>query len=271
MRQVAGTTQVLAVLGSPIRRSRSPQMHNHALQQLGLDFVYVAMETDPSAPGAAAAGLRTLGIRGANVTVPLKERLLPHMDALAPSAQRAGALNTVVNQGGRLVGHNTDGEGLFDALEHRGRPPVGSVLVLGAGGTGRAVAATALARGAAVQILNRTEARARAAAASLGPGAAAGPLTTEAFTEAAARADLVVHCTAAGRDAIESLDLRGFAGHTWVDVNYWEGAGRPAGLSNDAAFLDGTAMLAFQGARALSLFVERPVPGSLLLAALETP
>ena len=95
-------------------------MHNHALQQLGLDFVYVALETDPRDPAAAAQGLRSLGLRGANVTVPLKESLLSHVDALAPSAQRAGALNTIVNDHGRLVGHNTDGDGLFDASNRVG-------------------------------------------------------------------------------------------------------------------------------------------------------
>ena len=268
MREIRGTTQVLAVLGSPVDRSRSPQMHNHALQQLGLDVVYVALETDPAHPAAAAEGLRALGLRGANVTVPLKERLLAHMDALAPSARRAGALNTVVNDEGRLIGHNTDGDGLLDALEYQRRPAAQSVLVLGAGGTARAVAAAALDRGATVHLLNRTEARAHAAAASLGSGATAGPLTPAAFATAASTADLVVHCTAAGRDAIEGLDLRRFGGHTWVDVNYWEGAGRPAGLAADAVFLDGTAMLAFQGARALSLFVGQPVPGRLLLQGL---
>lgn len=266
---IRGSTGVLAVLGRPIGRSRSPQMHNAALAALGLDYVYVALEVDVDAPAQVAAGIRALGLRGVNVTVPLKERLVPHLDRLEASAARAGAVNTILSEGGQLVGLNTDGDGLFDVLATAGRPPVRHALVLGAGGTGRAVAAAALARGASVTLLNRTVSRAEAAAAALGAGVTPGPLTPQAFARHAARADLVVHCTAAGSVALRTLDLGAFAGHSWVDVNYWEGAGRPAALASRAAFFDGTGMLACQGARALSRFTRCDVPATLLRAALE--
>lgn len=266
----AASTGLLALVGHPVRRSLSPLMHNAVLRELGLDCVYVALEVSPDRAGDVAPAIRTLGLRGANLTVPFKQTVLEHLDALAPSAARAGAVNTVVNEGGTLVGHNTDGEGLLQHLDAQGRPPIARAVVLGAGGTGCAVSAALRARGAAVVLLNRSPTRAEAAARRIA-GVAPGPLTPDAFANAAADADLVVHCTAGRGEAIHRLDPHGFGGHTWVDVNYWaaEPPHRGALQARGVTFHDGRGMLAFQGAAALSLWTGRPIDGAAMAQALD--
>jgi shikimate dehydrogenase len=259
---------VFAVVGCPVRRSLSPLMYNAALRAHGIDAVYVAFEVNPDRGDEVADALRTLGVAGANLTVPFKERVMPYLDRLAPSAVRAGSVNTVVSEAGELVGHNTDGDGLLDHMDHLGRPPVRHAVVVGAGGTGRAVSAALTARGATVQLLNRTLSRASAVSAVL-DGVQPGPLTPVAFADAAAAADLVVHCTA-DPAAMAPLDPVGFRGHTWVDVNYWQRdtPHRAALVARGVEVVDGLGMLAFQGARALSLFTGVAVPGADLLATL---
>ena len=136
-----------------IPTTMSPLMHNAVLRALGLDCVYVALEVSPDPRGLAPA-IRTLGLRGANLTVPFKQTVLEHLDALAPSAARAGAVNTVVNEGG-TCGPGTPTARAAAAPRRAGRPPIARAVVLGAGGTGCAVSAALRARGAAVVLLNR--------------------------------------------------------------------------------------------------------------------
>lgn len=267
MRAPSAATRLFAVVGAPVRRSRSPDMHNAALQARGVDAVYLALEVDPARADRVADAVRTLGLAGANLTVPFKEAVVPHLDALAASARAAGSVNTLAWEGGRLVGHNTDGDGLLDHLVWLGRPAPRRAVVLGAGGTGRAVCAALVQRGATVTLLNRTPARAAQVAAALEVGVTPGPLEPAAFSAAAARADLVVHCTAGGA-ALDALDPAAFAGPTWVDVNYWDPAPPHRAALGDR-FVGGAGMLAFQGARSLSLWLGEPVPGAELLATLE--
>lgn len=261
------TTRLLALVGHPVRRSRSPEMHNAALRARGIDAVYVALEVAPDRGAQVVDALRTLGVAGANLTTPFKEAVLPAVDWLHRSARRAGSVNTLVLEGDRVLGYNTDGEGLVDYLNHIGRPPARRAVVLGAGGTGRAVGAALLDQGAHVTLLNRSPERARSVVADWGEGDA-GPLSPSAFARAAAGADLVVRCTGGDGDATRALDPLRFGGETWVDVNYWD-ADPPHRDALGLRFEGGLGMLAFQGARALSRWIGAPVPGAELLATLE--
>jgi shikimate dehydrogenase len=145
-------------------------MHNAAFAALGLDWVYVPFEVAPAEIARAVAGIRALGLRGVNVTVPLKELVPPYLDELTPRAARLGAVNTIVNEGGRLIGDSTDGRGFLAALDEAGaRPTSGqSAVVLGAGGSARAVVDALLSDGVAVTVANRSLERARDLAARLG-------------------------------------------------------------------------------------------------------
>jgi len=144
-------TQLVALLGDPVAHSLSPLMHNTAFAEQHLNWAYAAMRVRPDNLGEAVAGLRALGMAGANVTIPHKERIVTHLDALAPEAEAMGAVNTVVAErlGGstRLRGLNTDVAGFLAPLaEHAERLNKAPALVFGAGGAARAVCYALLAR-----------------------------------------------------------------------------------------------------------------------------
>ena len=137
---ILGSTQVVGLIGWPIEHSVSPPMHNAAFRHLGLDWCYVPLPVRPKDIAEAISGLRALGLRGINATVPHKIALLPLMDELTLPARAIGATNTVIVRPDGLVGHNTDAEGFLRALREAGFDPEECrALVLGAGGAARAV------------------------------------------------------------------------------------------------------------------------------------
>jgi shikimate dehydrogenase len=141
-------------------------MHNAALRELGLDWVYVPFTVAPEHIAEAVRGVRALGIRGVNVTVPLKERIAPHLDFLTPAAEAIGAVNTLFWDGGRLGGDSTDGAGFLAALASAGVSVTTetNAVVLGAGGSARAIVYALTTAGARVTLTNRTPEKAAALA-----------------------------------------------------------------------------------------------------------
>ncbi len=135
-----GQTKNLAVMGWPILHSLSPALQNAALQQAGLDYAYIALPVPPEELETAVKGLRAMGFRGWNVTIPHKSAIIPLLDEVDDAARIIGAVNTVVNTNGRLKGYNTDAAGFLRGLEEISFSPEGrTVTVLGAGGAARAV------------------------------------------------------------------------------------------------------------------------------------
>ncbi|MDQ1373419.1 MAG: shikimate dehydrogenase [Actinomycetota bacterium] len=190
-----GATRVAAVIGSPIRHSLSPVLHNAAFRALDLDWVFLAFEVAPGDGAAAVDAMRALGIEGLSVTMPHKADVLPALDLLSPTAEKLGAVNTVTRQGDRLLGESTDGPGFLDALRlDEGFDPAGKrCVVLGAGGAARAVVLALAEAGAAeLVVVNRTAERAHEAVAL---AAGVGRLGEAA---AAADADLIVNATSVG-------------------------------------------------------------------------
>ena len=118
--QISGTTQLIGIVANPIRHSISPKMHNAAFEKLQLDYAYLAFEVEEGQLAEAVAGLRALGARGFNVSMPYKSKVIPYLDELSPAATLCQAVNTVVNEAGKLVGHMTDGSGLMQALIDEG-------------------------------------------------------------------------------------------------------------------------------------------------------
>ena len=181
-------------------------MHNAAFRALGLDYVYVAHRVRPSDLAKAVDAVRVLGYVGLNVTVPHKERILPLLDSVTPVARSIGAVNAVVRRGRRLVGDNTDGGGFRLALERLGFRPKGkSVLVLGAGGSARAVVWALVDAGVGrLRVVNRTVARAAALRRMVPPARRSvvdvGPLSQAVDPAIVAGADLIVNCTSLGLD-----------------------------------------------------------------------
>ena len=228
---ITGRTRVFGLVGHPVRHSLSPAMHNELFRRTGIDAIYVALDVRPGRAGSVADAIRTLALAGVNLTVPFKERVLPDLDQLSDTARLAGAVNVVLRTEERLVGHNTDGEGYLAALiQEMGVLPVGkSAVILGSGGTGRAVAAALAGAGAShIHLLNRTVARAERACAALAPAFpltvfTAGSLERAAFSALAPAIDLVVNCTSGDAvPAVAALDVTGLRrGVVWTDANYW--------------------------------------------------
>jgi len=133
-------TQLCAVIGNPVRHSLSPLIHNTAFRVLGLNYVYLAFEVEDLE--ACLKGMRALGgFRGLSVTIPHKENIIKYLDELDSVTQKIKSANTVINENGKLIGTNTDGEGTIRAFERAGVKLEGkNILFLGAGGAVRAVA-----------------------------------------------------------------------------------------------------------------------------------
>jgi shikimate dehydrogenase len=143
MPRIDAKTRVCALFGHPVGHSRSPEIHNAAFEALGLPFVYVAHDIEPGQVGQALAGVRALGYRGLSVTIPHKVEAMHGVDAVDEIAQGIGCINTVVNDGGRLTGYNSDGLGALGALRDAGSDPAGKrTVVLGSGGAARAITVT---------------------------------------------------------------------------------------------------------------------------------
>lgn len=263
---ITGRTAVFGLVGHPVRHSLSPAMHNELFRRRGIDALYMAFDVRPEASAGVAAAVRTLALAGVNLTVPFKERILPDLDALSPSAALAGAVNVVLRESAGLVGYNTDGEGYVRALAEdlAVRPAGADAAVLGAGGTGRAVAAALASHGAArVTFYNRTVSRAGSAAESLAPHFpatrfAARALEPDDFAAGAPAHDLVVNCTSGeGARAVAALAITGLRrGSAWTDANYWM-ADPPqlaACARRGVRIQRGIGMLIHQGALSFQLF-----------------
>jgi shikimate dehydrogenase len=165
-------TQLCGVILHPAAHTRSPAMHNAAFAALGVDAVYLAFDVAPAGLAAALAGARALRVRQLAVSIPHKEAVIPHLDAIDATARRIGAVNTITRDGDRLLGANTDWLGVVRALERETELAGRDAVVLGAGGAARAAVFGLLERGARVRVLNRTRSRAEQVAADLGASGA---------------------------------------------------------------------------------------------------
>jgi len=157
---IDGKTHVYGILGQPVAHSLSPAMHNAAFRELGLNAVYVAFPVTDLVQ--AVAGLRGLDIRGASITIPFKEDIIALLDEIDAEAARMGAVNTVVNRDGRLVGSNTDWQGALQALEEKTEIAGKRFLILGAGGASRAIAFAIQEQGGQVAVTDLDMAKALA-------------------------------------------------------------------------------------------------------------
>lgn len=138
--RITGHTQLIGLMAYPIRHSSSPAMHNEAFAQLGLDYAYLAFEVDNSTLEDAVKGLRALKMVGSNVSMPNKTVVGQYLDELSPAAKMCGAVNTIVNDNGRLIGHITDGIGYMQSLKDNNIDVIGKKMTItGAGGAAKAI------------------------------------------------------------------------------------------------------------------------------------
>jgi shikimate dehydrogenase len=269
--------RVFGVLGDPVDHSLSPAMHNAAFAALGLPHLYLRYRVPPRLLAAALAEAGHLGMGGLNLTVPLKEAVLPLLDELTPAAARMRAVNTVSFRRGRLIGDNTDGRGFLAALATRVRIAGVPVLMLGAGGSARAVATALVDAGCPrLTIANRTLERAERLAEDLRTGSGrveAVPLA-DAARHLFSDTGVVVNTTSAGLGAERiRLDPRRSApACVFVDLAY--GPRRTPFLTaarrGGRATMDGGLMLLHQGALAFTTWTGRRAPLRAMATALRT-
>ncbi|OMP67612.1 shikimate dehydrogenase [Domibacillus epiphyticus] len=204
--------KLYGVIGDPIAHSMSPAMHNDAFAALGLDAHYQPFHITREDLPVAIAGMKVIGVAGFNVTVPHKTAILPLLDEIDPLAAAIGAVNTVVNEKGKFIGYNTDGEGFIRGLhEEYGKPVLDKhILIIGAGGAARAIYYTLSQQGAVhVDIANRTLDNAQQLKARCPYPVNTAILTMEEAEAKLAEYDIIIQTTSIGMSPkVEDLPLR---------------------------------------------------------------
>ena len=279
---------MLGLIGTPVEHSKSPAMYNLCFQEFGLDWAYLAFDVPAERAGEAVAAIRTLHMRGANVTMPCKNAVIPFLDELTPAARAIQAVNTIVNEDGVLVGHNTDGCGYTQNLRRNGIEVAGKkIVLLGGGGAASAIAIQAALEGAAeIAVFNLRDAfwprveQGLRAIAQAAPGCiiSLGDLTDRPALKAAVdRCDILSNATRVGmapyEDQSNITDLSWFRPDLVVtDVVYAPPEtkmlreARAAGCKT----CDGLGMLLCQGAEAFRLYSGLEMPVEEIRALLYT-
>jgi shikimate dehydrogenase len=255
--------------------SKSPVMFSRVLQRVGIQAVYVPFKVEPQNVGLALQSLKTLNIAGANVTVPYKEKVIPHLDVLSEGANIIGAINTIVCSGDSLKGYNTNAIGVMDALNGAGFEVAGkSALVFGTGGAAKAVVFMLnWLRAGHIRVAGRNPDKTAAVAERFKVDAS----SIEALLVRPVTADIVVNATSVS-SPLEAPELAVLAQKLQLpgcrlvlDLNY----GRPQNFWRDMAcrqdiqFMDGLPALAFQARRTFALWTKVQVDPAEFLNALQ--
>ncbi|MEW9937600.1 shikimate dehydrogenase [Clostridium butyricum] len=158
-KRITGHTELIGLIAYPIRHTSSPTMHNAAFAKLGLDYAYLAFEVDNNSLEGAVQGIRSLQLKGSNVSMPNKTVVHKYLDKISPAAEMCGAVNTIVNEDGVLTGHITDGTGYMMSLKDNGVDVIGKKMtIVGAGGAATAIEIQAALDGVAeLSIFNRKD------------------------------------------------------------------------------------------------------------------
>jgi shikimate dehydrogenase len=164
--KIDNQTSLYGVVGFPIGHSLSPVMHNAAFAEKGMNAVYLAFETKDIQ--GCLQGIRALGIRGMSITIPHKSAVIPFLDEVDPLARKIGAVNTLVNDNGRLIGYNTDALGALKVFEEKIDLSGKSCILYGAGGAARAIGFVLREKGVSISLVNRSKKRAKELAERLG-------------------------------------------------------------------------------------------------------
>jgi len=277
--EISGKTRVCGIIGDPVEHSLSPAMHNAAFQELNLDFVYVAFRVRKDELREAILGAKSLNIRGLNVTMPHKSAVMEYLDEIDPTARSIGAVNTILNDEGRLIGYDTDGVGALKALKENGISLEGKkLLLLGAGGAGKAIAFHAAQEVEELRILNRTIRKAKDLAEVLrkkfGKKIEGNSLSAKIIRKELEDADILVNATSVG---MHPKDDQSLIDPEWLrptlcvmDIVYnpiETRLAKDAG-SVGAKVVSGVDMLVYQGAASFEIWTNHPAPVKVMKKAI---
>ncbi|MDH5437523.1 MAG: shikimate dehydrogenase [Candidatus Bathyarchaeota archaeon] len=276
--KISGRTKVCCVIGDPIEHTLSPVIHNAAFEELNLDFVYLAFRVRREELRDAIAGAKSLDIHGLNVTMPHKTAVMEHLDEIDSTSRSIGAVNTILNAGGRLVGYITDGVGAINALKENGVGLEGKkMLLLGAGGAGKAIAFNLAQEVEELKILNRTTQKAKELAEVLrkkfNKKVSGNSLSSELLKNELEEADILVNATSVGMhpDVHQSL-----VDPSWLrpdlcvmDLIYnpLETKLAKDAKSMGAKVVSGIEMLVYQGAASFEIWTNHPAPVKVMKQA----
>jgi len=263
---INGKTVLYGIIGNPVSHSLSPAMHNAALAASGMDAVYLpfpALEIE-----AAVTGIRGLGVQGVSVTIPHKETVMDLLDSIDPVAGKIGAVNTIINKSGILTGLNTDWLGATRALEEAIDLNGAKAVILGAGGSARAIGFGLLERGANFVLCSRTESRGRALADELGCSWISLDDTEQLS------GDILINATSVGMvPHIKNIPVpEGIVSHFQVvmDIVYAPMKTRllREAEANGCIVINGLEMLLYQGVAQFELWTGKTAPVSVMREAL---
>jgi shikimate dehydrogenase len=263
---INGKTALYGIIGNPVTHSLSPAMHNAALTATAINGVYLPFPAPDIE--AAVTGIRGLGIQGASVTIPHKEKVMHLLDEVDPVATRIGAVNTITRKDDKLIGRNTDWLGATRALEEESNLQGAQVVLLGAGGSARAIGFGLLERGATLVLCSRTESRGRSLADDLG-------CSWVSLTEAEELSgNILVNATSVGMQPdIEASPVPGLILSRFqvvMDIVY---APMKTRLLREAEatgciIINGLEMLLYQGVAQFELWTGKSAPVSVMRNAL---
>lgn len=273
----------LAVIGDPIGHSRSPQMHNPALQACGIEAQYIRVQVPVGHVAEAFRQFAACGFLGVNITIPHKFEALDAVDVLDPLARQLGAVNTLAIRDGKLHGYNSDGPGFLRSVKEAFDADIRDlrVLILGAGGgAGRAVAVQSGLSGCQKLLLvNRSQGKAEAVAGEIRALGCAGamvvPWDDDALREALANIDLIVNATSLGMKPNDAklLPADGLhARHLVFDMVYRAGGETPLlaeAKQAGARTVDGLSLLLHQGAISFEHWFDQPAPLKVMWEGLQ--
>lgn len=274
--KITGHTRLLGFFADPASHSKSPLMYNTAFQKLGIDCVYLAFQIDTAALPGALAAMRTLHMRGANISMPNKTAVIPYLDYVSPEARILNAVNTIVNDDGVLTGYNTDGKGAMLALSSEGIPPAGKkIVVLGAGGAGSAIISQAAFDGASeVSVFVRPSGFQKSEpfiqslrTESSCPVSVLDITDSRLLAQKLADADILINATSVGMepdpDACLIPDTSFLRPELFVmDIIYSPEKTKLLALAEKAGcrYMNGLGMLLYQGAAAFRLYTGEELP-----------
>jgi len=268
--RISASTTVYGLIGDPIDHSLSPAIQNAAFRYTGVDAVYVAFPVPAASLRLAVHGLKSVGVKGFNVTAPHKLAVLPCLDSVETEAAEIGSINTVKNDDGALTGFNTDGVGAVNAMKEAGISAKGqNVLLIGAGGAGCAIGHALASRDYSLIVADRTLGRARRLArlldAKFGVKVEPAALSRQPLRQFVSRAEVILNASSMGMNGTNNppIDKTWFRHDHWVfDIVYSPLRTRLLrdATASGARTINGLDMLVNQGACSFTLWTGKKAP-----------
>lgn len=268
--KITGKTKITGLYGYPVEHTLSPLMHNAAFEHLGLDYCYLPFSVHPDSLETAVVAIRALNLAGVNITIPHKESVMPYLDSVNEEALFIGAVNTIVNQEGKLIGYNTDGRGFMRSItENNISPDDKKILIVGAGGASRAISYYLSEKAEKLYLFDTDKMKLEKLALDLSE------IRTNIIvldnTAGLADFDLLINATPLGLKSTDPLPLNvsGLSPHqTICDLIYKKTPLLFQSEEKGCKTTDGLGMLLWQGALAFELWTKTTAPVEIMRSAL---